>query len=404
MGWFSRKKKEKAEAEAWAQRETERMRQQMAMAREQQQRSAAPAPAPVPPPAPAVPKPSKAPLSPAAAALAQKHFHQYTSDIATIHKLPVKEFYPLPERFVVFDLETTGLDPAMDEIVEIGAVRVERGEITASYQALVNPGRPMPATASAVNGITDEMLAGKPPLSEVLPFFVDFVGDDIAAGHNVIFDARFLLNACFARKLKAPARYFDTMALAEVWDAQDKKLASLIRRAGIKNDAAHRALGDARATAELILKTPQHMEEKRAAEKQAKERAKLERAAAAEAFELRDDDRMLYATRCGLPSIKNAHNPDKGYQLGNPAYNVANELQKVGRLDDALIMLNKARALGYDAPALYECYALVYRKKKDYVQEIAMIDEFLSRNTYGKRAKFEERRAKAQALMEKARG
>lgn len=171
--------------------------------------------------------------------------------------LNITEFTPISKkRYVAFDLETTGLDYQSDAIVEIGAVRVENGEITEEFHQLINPGFKMPYEASAVNHITDSMLIDQPKMHQVLPAFIAFIGDDILAAHNVRFDLRFLCNACMNNRFKAPSVYFDTMSLSRYWpEATDKKLSSLIAAAGIENDDAHRALGDARAVAKLITAT-----------------------------------------------------------------------------------------------------------------------------------------------------
>lgn len=171
--------------------------------------------------------------------------------------LNITEFTPISKkRYVAFDLETTGLSSADDAIVEIGAVRVEDGRITAEYQQLINPERPMPAGASAVNHITDDMLRDMPKIYEVLPAFREFIGDDVLAAHNVRFDYSFIAQACMRNLYKAPEKVFDTMQLARYWpEAENKKLGSLIAAAGLQNDDAHRALGDARAVAALISAT-----------------------------------------------------------------------------------------------------------------------------------------------------
>src|SRR5690606_32807161 len=94
-------------------------------------------------------------------------------------------------RFIAFDLETTGTLPGVDRIVEIGAVRFVNGEIDGVYSTLVDPQMPMPAGASAVNGITDEMLQGKPKIEELLSSLSEFCGDDILVAHNAAFDTQF---------------------------------------------------------------------------------------------------------------------------------------------------------------------------------------------------------------------
>lgn len=170
--------------------------------------------------------------------------------------LNVTQFTPISKkRFVAFDFETTGLDEYSDQIIEIGAVRVVGGYVVDTFQRLIDPGCPIPRAASDINGITDQMVAGKPAIYEVLPAFLYFVGDDVIAAHNVSFDWKFLANACRQYRFRCPSQCFDTMALARYWpDAENKKLGSLAAAAGIRIDNAHRALADARAVAELIVK------------------------------------------------------------------------------------------------------------------------------------------------------
>lgn len=177
-----------------------------------------------------------------------------TQTEANIHGLNITEFSKVyKSRYVAFDLETTGLNPVSNAIVEIGAVLVENGVITKEYHQLVNPGCPIPPDASAVNHITDDMLSGQPAIHQVLPAFLSFVGDDILAAHNAAFDIKFLAQACMRNRFRIPVGYFDTMTLARYWpESEDKKLISLCDAAGVEIDNAHRALDDARAVAGLI--------------------------------------------------------------------------------------------------------------------------------------------------------
>lgn len=157
--------------------------------------------------------------------------------------------------YVVFDLETTGLDADRDRIVEIGAVRVAGGEITGqTFHSLIDPKIKMPPESSAVNHITDDMLKGQPYIKPVLADFLKFVGDDILVAHNGGFDAAFLDNACARCGFEAPAKYFDTMRLSVYWPKlKNRKLATFLKAAGIENDGEHRALSDATATAKLCI-------------------------------------------------------------------------------------------------------------------------------------------------------
>lgn len=158
------------------------------------------------------------------------------------------------DRFVVFDFETTGLSPENDQIVEIGAVRVEHGKITDTYQKLINPGIHMPEATSKKNHITDDMLKGCPSIKTVLPDFLSFVGSDVLAAHNASFDSAFLMAACEKYHKTVPEKYFDTMRLSVYWpNLSNRKLETFLKAAGIKNSSAHRALGDATATANLII-------------------------------------------------------------------------------------------------------------------------------------------------------
>jgi DNA polymerase-3 subunit epsilon len=94
--------------------------------------------------------------------------------------------------FTAFDIETTGLDPKQDRIVEFGAVKFDRRGPISRYSVLINPGIPMPKEAGRVNGITDEMLAGCPPLEAVFPDFLRLVKNTIITAHNAPFDTGFV--------------------------------------------------------------------------------------------------------------------------------------------------------------------------------------------------------------------
>jgi DNA polymerase III epsilon subunit family exonuclease len=94
--------------------------------------------------------------------------------------------------FIAFDLETTGTHPQEDEIVEIGAVRFVGLQAQEGFGKLINPGIVIPPDAQAVNGISDEMVAGKPKIEEVLGDFADFCGDLPLVAHNAPFDYKFL--------------------------------------------------------------------------------------------------------------------------------------------------------------------------------------------------------------------
>lgn len=150
---------------------------------------------------------------------------------------------------VALDLETTGLDPNLDSIIEIGAVRMQDGKITAEFSTLVNPGGPIPATVTYLTGIHTEDVIGAPTILAVLPEIQKFVGDVPIIAHNISFDLGF-----FRRHgiLQSNPR-IDTYELASVLlpRAARYNLNSLTHELHIELEHAHRALDDARAAALL---------------------------------------------------------------------------------------------------------------------------------------------------------
>ena len=107
--------------------------------------------------------------------------------------------------FVVVDLETTGGSPATDAITEIGALKLRGGECLGAFETLVNPGVPIPPLITVLTGITEAMVLPAPRIDEVLPAFLEFLGDAVIVGHNIRFDVSFL-DAALRRERSAPAR------------------------------------------------------------------------------------------------------------------------------------------------------------------------------------------------------
>jgi len=158
---------------------------------------------------------------------------------------------------VVLDFETTGLSPDYgDRAIEIGAVRIEDGEITDRFQELMNPGRPIDSFIENYTGITNDMLEDSRPCKEVMSEFADFIGDYNLVAHNASFDKRFL-DAELRRVSKTYTGNFScSMLLARrlYQDASNHKLGTLVRYAKIPSDGAfHRALYDSEMTAKLWL-------------------------------------------------------------------------------------------------------------------------------------------------------
>jgi DNA polymerase-3 subunit epsilon len=150
--------------------------------------------------------------------------------------------------YVVVDLETTGLDPSWNDIIEIGAIRVEGGTIANSFTSLVNPGYEIDDFIIALTGITNEMLSIAPDIRAVLPNFLDFVDGSIVIGHNVNFDINFIYDSCVSELNRTFSNDFiDTMRLSRRLFPQNRhhRLCDLIERFNVGSTVEHRALADA---------------------------------------------------------------------------------------------------------------------------------------------------------------
>lgn len=156
-----------------------------------------------------------------------------------------------PETYVVVDLETTGLSPEFDSIIEIGAIKVKSGNITEKYQQLVNPGFEISDFIQSLTGITNDMLSDKPTISNVLPEFDSFLANHIIVGHNVNFDINFLYDNydCFMKRSFTNG-FIDTMRIARkvLPNLQHYKLSDIVEELGIEGSQFHRALSDCEYT------------------------------------------------------------------------------------------------------------------------------------------------------------
>ena len=152
--------------------------------------------------------------------------------------------------YTVFDLETTGVSPQTDKVIEISAIKVRNGQAVGEFSSLVNPMRRIPYGATRVNGITDEMVANKPVFEKVLGDFLDFVEDDILVGHNIHdFDMKFIHRDCEAFfRMFLGNDYIDTLPLARKCLPQlgHHRLTDLALYYKISINGAHRALNDCR--------------------------------------------------------------------------------------------------------------------------------------------------------------
>lgn len=150
--------------------------------------------------------------------------------------------------FIAFDLETTGTLAGIDRIVELGFVRFVNGQPQDRYACLVDPQMPIPPGASKVNGITDDMVQGKPTIETLLESLTEYCGDDMLVAHNANFDFQFLLADYKKHELAAPRGVvFDTLPLSRKMfpGLMNYRLASVAKHLKIETGVLHRADEDA---------------------------------------------------------------------------------------------------------------------------------------------------------------
>ena len=158
--------------------------------------------------------------------------------------------------FVVFDLETTGLEPTKDEIIEIGACKILQGKIVETFSTFVKPAKSIPKEITNLTGIDNGMVENAPTINYVLPDFYKFCFGSTMVGHNVSFDISFIYNIAKKLSYNFDNPLMDTleMARAKLPGLKNYKLATVVDKLNIVLENAHRAINDATATAKVFIK------------------------------------------------------------------------------------------------------------------------------------------------------
>ena len=166
-----------------------------------------------------------------------------------------KSLLLFPEDYTVVDIETTGFDPMFDEIIEVAGIKYRGRNEVGRFQSLVKPDDGIPDYITALTGITNEMVADAPGIEDVLPRFLEFIGEDIVVGHNVHFDVNFIYDYAEGFELKPFSNdLVDTLRLSRRLypELQSHKLSALAAHFGVEPDGEHRALADCVTTQKCL--------------------------------------------------------------------------------------------------------------------------------------------------------
>ncbi len=160
------------------------------------------------------------------------------------------------DTYVVFDIETTGFSPKENNIIEIGAVKIEGGKIKERFSTFVNPKEPIPYRIEKLTGINDEMVADAPFINDALAQFREFCGDAVYVAHNANFDMSFLREKEETSGIIREYSYVDTLGMSRllVPEISKFKLDNLCKFFKVSLENHHRAVDDAEATAHIFLK------------------------------------------------------------------------------------------------------------------------------------------------------
>jgi len=166
--------------------------------------------------------------------------------------------------FTALDVETTGLSPEKDKLIEIGAVKYQDGKAVDTFSALINPGIPIPEKITSLTGITGDMVKDAAKEKETIAAFLAFADTDVIVGHNIGFDFSFLKTAAVRHGYTFEKAAVDTLKLARKFhaDLPSKNLGSICAHYQIVNERSHRAYHDAQASADILFKMAEEFEEK----------------------------------------------------------------------------------------------------------------------------------------------
>lgn len=248
----------------------------------------------------------------------------------------------IQDDYVILDVETTGLSPESDRVIELAVVKVESGQVVDTFASLVNPERAIPENVVKLTNITQDMVADAPVFSALAEAIVSFIGDLPVVAHNASFDAGFLAEELNRAGVPFQFQYIDSIRLAKKAypDMPNYKLKTLIKKLSLADHAQqHRAADDAMCTQrlyELCKQEIAHPSEKR--------------------------------------PVASSAEPVPGY-----AENQDGMLHEAkDEIEEAIACYEESIAKGFTGSAPYERLAILYRKQKRYDDEIRVCNAMLA--------------------------
>ncbi len=285
--------------------------------------------------------------------------HTASSVVSSPHSTP----------YVILDVETTGLNPQFDKIIQLSAIKYDiHGTPIDFYDTYLNPKCPIPPQISRLTGITETMVSKAPCAYQIQHEFLSFIGDALILGYNVTFDLRFLNHTfedCFWGR-----EYVDVLAISrQLLYLPNYKLETVATNAGFNPKASfHNSLTDCEAVAAIL----HHIGV--------------------------DFDDWIKTFRPSPP----LHTEEPAFHFNDAGFKFwmqGDTARKNGDFETALQLFAKAREAGYACPVIYESYAMAYRKLKDYGSEISILDEAITSFDGPTAESFQTRKNRAMALL-----
>ena len=282
--------------------------------------------------------------------------------------------YPFQTPYVIIDVETTGLNPSTDKIIQLTAIKYSPdGTLIGTYTTYLNPEIPIPPRITKINGITDKDVQDAPVAAKVYSQFLSFISNLLLVGYNVTFDLRFLA-ATFGESLYT-RNYIDILPIVRKrMICADYKLQTVATKCGfIPKENFHNSLTDCKAVAAILYRIGEDL---------SSETKEFRYVASTPKFE------------------SSAYIRDKSFEQGFRHWSKGEEARAQGDFENALRLFDLAQSVGYSSPALYTSYAKVYRKLKDYESEISILDEALNQFKGDIADRFQYRRSRAKSLLQ----